>query len=114
VLAPYAGRNCLTARAATMWGPVDSFLGRLAATAGRFDDAEAHFRAGIEAADRVNARTSEVRTRWWYAQMLRKRNADGDEQRAVELKDAALAVARELGVALDAVGEADESVQERA
>jgi len=100
VLAPYAGRNCLTARAATMWGPVDSYLGRLAATAGRSDEAEAHFEAGIESAERMGARTIAARTRAWYAEMLRARGAPGDAERANELWRAAVVEAEQIGLAL--------------
>jgi len=116
VIAPFAGRNCLTARAATMWGPVDAFLGRLAATAGRLDEAEAHFRAGIDAAERMFARTSATRTRAWYAQMLRARGGDGDAEHAAELERRVVAEAEELGLALPELrsSPAEPSVQERA
>jgi len=102
VLAPYAGRNWLIARAAACWGPGDSFLGRLAATAGIWDEAEGHFRAGLAACERIGAAAMAARTRSWYAEMLRARNAPRDAERADQLEQAAVAEAERLGLALSA------------
>jgi class 3 adenylate cyclase len=97
---PYVGRMFVIARAAVCWGPADSFLGRLAATAGLLDEAEAHYEAGIAASERVGARAMAARTRWWYAELLRARARPGDVERAAELEQVARAEADVLGLAL--------------
>ena len=102
-LRPYAGRMFLIARAAVFWGPADSFLGRLAATAGLFDEAEEHFEAALEECERVGARVMASRTRWWYASMLHARDEPGDAERATELAATAEREAEELGLALERV-----------
>jgi class 3 adenylate cyclase len=101
VLRPYAGRMFLIARAAVFWGPADSFLGRLAATAGLFDEAEEHFEAALKACERVGARAMAARTRWWYSSMLHARDEAGDAERASELVVAAEREAKELDLALE-------------
>jgi hypothetical protein len=100
VLRPYAGRTFTIARAAVCWGPADSFLGRLAATAGHLDEAEAHFEAGLAAAERIGARPLAARTRAWYAEMLRARGGSGDEERADAFERAAREDAERLGLEL--------------
>jgi hypothetical protein len=100
VLRPYAGRLFVIARAAVCWGPADSFLGRLAATAGMWDEADAHFEAALAACDRVGARAMAARTRWWYAEMLIARGRGGDTERATGLEAAARAEAEALGLEL--------------
>ena len=101
ILHPYAGRTLVIARAAVCWGPVDAFLGRLAATAGLGDEAQRHFDAALAACDRTGARAMAARTRWWYAEMLRTRGGEGDDQRADELGAAARSEAEKLGLALE-------------
>ncbi len=98
VVRPYAGRMFVIARAAVCWGPADSFLGRLATTAGLLDEAERHFEAALQACDRTGARAMAVRTRSWYAEMLRVRGRPGDAAHADELETAARVEADELGM----------------
>ncbi|MFO7571621.1 MAG: adenylate/guanylate cyclase domain-containing protein [Gaiellaceae bacterium] len=100
VLRPYAGSVLTIARAAVCWGPVDAYLGRLAATAGLLDEAEAHFEAALAACERMGARAMAARTRWWYAEMLRARAGSGDAARASELESVARAEAGAMGLAL--------------
>ncbi|HEX4747061.1 MAG TPA: adenylate/guanylate cyclase domain-containing protein [Gaiellaceae bacterium] len=102
-LRPYSGRMFVIARAAVCWGPADSFLGRLAATAGLVDDAERHFDDALIMCKRVGARPMAARTRWWYAQMLRTRGRPGDTERSAELAAAAEEEAATLGLALEPV-----------
>jgi hypothetical protein len=101
VLLPYAGRVLTIARAAVCWGPADSFLGRLAATAGLWDEAERHFEAGLAACERLGARAMAARTRWWHAEMLRARGRPGDAEWAGELETAARQEAGAMGLALE-------------
>jgi tetratricopeptide (TPR) repeat protein len=100
VLHPYAGRMFTIARAAVCWGPADSFLGRLAATAERWAEAEAHFEAALAACERIGARALATRTRAWYAEMLRDRDEPGDRERADALERAAHEEAKAMGLAL--------------
>jgi class 3 adenylate cyclase/tetratricopeptide (TPR) repeat protein len=100
VLLPYAGRWTVIARAAVCWGPVDSYLGRLAATAALWDRAESHFEDAVAACERVGARAMAARTRWWHAEMLRARSRPADAERARELEAAARAEADAMGLAL--------------
>jgi class 3 adenylate cyclase len=100
-LRPYAGRMFIIARAAVCWGPAEAFLGHLAATAGLLDEAQGHFDAALLACERVGARPMAARTRWWYAEMLRARNATGDAERAAELAAVAEEEAAALGLALE-------------
>jgi hypothetical protein len=101
VLLPYAGRVLTIARAAVCWGPADSFLGRLAATAGLWDEAEGHFEAGLAACERLGARAMAARTRSWHAEMLRARGRPGDAEWAGELETAAWQAAGAMGLALE-------------
>jgi hypothetical protein len=73
-------------------------LGRLAAVLGRVDDAEGHFRAAIAADDRMGARPSAARSRHEWAQLLVGRRGAGDTHAAIELLEASVTVAHELGM----------------
>ena len=99
-LLPYAGRNALTARAGIVWGPIDLFLGRLAATAGLAEEAERHYDAAVAAAERMRSPTLAVRAKEWYAALLRDRGGDGDAARAVELERQAAEEAARIGIEL--------------
>lgn len=100
VLRPYRGRVFTIARAAVCWGPADAYLGRLAATARRWESAEEHFGDAIRACERMGARAFAARTRWWHAEMLRARGRPEDAERALELETAARAEAEAMGLAL--------------
>jgi hypothetical protein len=90
-LVTFGGPVCL--------GAADRFLGMLAATLGRIDDADSHYRTAVELEDRMKARPHAARTRCWYARTLLARNAPADRVHATELINAALATAEELGMA---------------
>ncbi len=79
-------------------GPADRFLGMLATTLGRFDDAERYFVAALEYEVRLESRPFAARTRLWYARMLRRRGDPGDEERARKMAADALADAEALGM----------------
>jgi hypothetical protein len=100
LIRPYAGRMIVLARAAVCWGPVDAYLGRLAATAEMVDEAERHFEAALSICDRTGAAAMATRTRAWYAEMLRLRARPGDEERAAQLAVQAKAEAEHIGLAL--------------
>jgi uncharacterized protein HemY len=76
-------------------GAVSRYLGLLAATLGRWDEAENQFELALAANDRMGFRPWLARTQHDYARMLR---GHGDE-RAAALETAALAIYEELGAA---------------
>jgi class 3 adenylate cyclase/tetratricopeptide (TPR) repeat protein len=84
---------------AAVTGSVQRYLGILAATAGRLDDADAHLASALDVNDRLGAVVYVARTRLDWARVLATRQARSDPGRARELADAALRSARELGLA---------------
>jgi hypothetical protein len=82
----------------TASGSVLHYLGLLATTIGRFDDAEARFAAAAATHERIQAPTWLTRTRLEWARMLLVRRQPSDAERARELIGQALATARELGL----------------
>jgi hypothetical protein len=68
---------------------------------GRFETAEAHFEHALALNRRIGARSFLVRTRRAYAAMLLDRAAAGDTERAAAQVEAGLALAGELGMALE-------------
>lgn len=99
MLLPYAGRLVITATGAARLAATDGALGLLAATLGRLDDATRHFEAALrlQAASRAHAWT--VITARDYARLLVERQAPGDTERAREIVDVALVIARPAGMA---------------
>jgi class 3 adenylate cyclase len=82
----------------TAGGSVHHYLGLLATTMGRFDDAEARFAAAAATHQRIQAPTWLARTRLEWARLLLTRHQPGDLERARELLGQAIAGARELGL----------------
>jgi hypothetical protein len=81
-------------------GAVDRYLGLLAATLGRLDDAERHLAAAVRVNDWMEAWPWAAHSRHDLATVLTRRDAPGDWARAQELDGASLATARRLGMAL--------------
>jgi hypothetical protein len=81
-------------------GAVDRYLGLLAATMGRLDDAERHLSAAVEVNEGMGARPWTAHSQHDLAEVLRRRDGPGDRERAGELDRAARATAIELGMAL--------------
>ncbi|HEY6571538.1 MAG TPA: hypothetical protein VIZ22_14700, partial [Candidatus Limnocylindrales bacterium] len=98
-LAPFAGRHAI-AHAEGSVGVVDRYLGLLAATVGRLDEAELHLTAAIDLNDRMGARPWTAHCEHDLAGVLRRRDRPGDAGAAAALDRRALATARELGMAL--------------
>ena len=94
---PFARLN-VSAGGSGLYGSVSRYLGMLATTLGRWDDASMHFEDGIELEGRMTAPPFLARSRIAYAEMLIKRGRDADLHRARPLLDAALAASRELGM----------------
>jgi tetratricopeptide (TPR) repeat protein len=80
------------------FGPVAHFLGLLAATLGRVEDAERHFADAEATNERMAAPSWLARTRLEWGRMLVLRGGTGDADRARALLGQALAAARQLGL----------------
>jgi class 3 adenylate cyclase len=95
-LLPFAGCNVVAAPTVALYGAVDRYLALLAATLGRWEEAERSFERALEANERQGGRPSAATTRYQYAAALREHGVAADRPRVRELAGAALATAREL------------------
>lgn len=95
---PYASSHCALVGVATL-GSVARVLGRLAALLERWDDAEGHFEMALEVNDRAGYHAWTAWTRLNYGDMLLRRDAAGDREKARDLLQQALEAAREMGMA---------------
>jgi tetratricopeptide (TPR) repeat protein len=101
-LIPFAGRHAVGHGEGSV-GAVDRYLGLLAATIGRLDDAERHFSDAIRLNAQMGALPWTAHSQDDLARLLLQRNEAGDRERANELQLVALETARRLGmVALEA------------
>jgi class 3 adenylate cyclase len=97
-LAPFADRNVIVGGGWVCWGSTSRYLGTLACTLERWEDAEAHFAAALQMNQRIMARPLVALTRLEYAKMLAARGRQEDVLRAEELIGEALRVGGELGM----------------
>ena len=79
-------------------GAAARYLGLLATTLERWPEAAGHFEAAMAMNERMGFRPWVARTQEDFARMLRLRGLAGDEERAGELEEAALATYDELGM----------------
>jgi len=79
-------------------GAADRFLGMLAHTLGRLDEAVAHYTTALELEERLKAPPLAARTRYWCARTLHTLGTAVDEQQAAAHLEAVLATTRELGM----------------
>jgi hypothetical protein len=98
LLLPYASQNAVAGFATASFGAVDRFLGLLAATLARWQEAEQHFAAALAMNARMGARPWLAHTQQQYAAMLVARGETSNRVRATALLDAALLTASELGM----------------
>ena len=98
ILKPFAGRNVVVSNGAACYGALSRYLGALAGTLERWDDAARHFEDALAMNARMDARPWLAHTQEQYASMLLARRASGDRDQAAALLDAALATTRELGM----------------
>ncbi|MGQ0716101.1 MAG: ATP-binding protein [Pseudonocardiales bacterium] len=94
LLAPYADQF-VTTGPVTCFGSVARYLGRLAVTMGRLDEADAHFAAAAAAHARIGASAWLTRTQLDWANLLLTRQSHGDVQLATKLLGQALGTARQ-------------------
>jgi tetratricopeptide (TPR) repeat protein len=97
ILFPFAGRNVVIGLA-VCYGALSRYLGALATTLERWDEAARHFEDALAMNARMDARPWLAHTQEQYATMLLARHQSGDRDKAAALLDAALATARELGM----------------
>ena len=98
LLLPYAGRNIRVGFAEGCLGPVDRVLGLLATTSGRWALAAGHFNAALATARHMGAIPFILETNCDLAQMLLRRSAAGDPERAGGLLDEVAESADRLGL----------------
>jgi predicted ATPase len=98
LLLPYAARNIVVATSAICYGPAARYLGLLATTLARWEDAARHFADALTMNERMGAKPWIAHAQHDYARMLLARGQAGDHQKAKELLDHALATAQELGM----------------
>jgi uncharacterized membrane protein len=85
------------------WGSVARYLGLLATTLDRFDDAERHFAFALERELEIGARPFVAHTLLAYAAMLLVSDAQRNRDRALAMLDESLGIARALE--MDALAE---------
>ena len=95
-LIPFDGLNAVVSTAATCYGALSRYLGALATTLERWDDAARHYEDALAMNSRMYARPFLAHTQYQYATMLLARNQSGDREKAIELLGVALATTREL------------------
>jgi tetratricopeptide (TPR) repeat protein len=98
LLSPYQGYNVSIDNAIVCYGALSRYLGILATTMGRWEDAERHFEDALAMNEKMGARPWVAWTQHDYAAMLQERGRAGDKERARGLREQALATARELGM----------------
>jgi tetratricopeptide (TPR) repeat protein len=95
---PYARYNIFMGPTVASYGSGSYYLGLLAATMSRWQEAEQHFEDALEMNARMRARPWLAHTQHRYAEMLLARGQFGDCQKAASLLAEALAIAQELGM----------------
>jgi tetratricopeptide (TPR) repeat protein len=97
VLSPYAGYAVVASEWAS-FGAASRFLGQLAATMGRWQEAESHFDQALAMNARMGAKPWLAHTQFQYAHMLLERCEAGDIERARVLLDQSETISRQLGM----------------
>jgi tetratricopeptide (TPR) repeat protein len=97
LLSPYATYAVVASEWAS-FGAASRFLGQLAATMGRWQEAESHFDQALAMNARMGAKPWLAHTQFQYARMLLARPVPGDVERVRILLDDACTIARQLGM----------------
>jgi hypothetical protein len=95
---PFAPWQLVIGSAAIGTGSNLRFLGILATTLSRWDDAESHFEGALLMNTKIGAIPYLALTQQEYGTMLLKRGRPGDRERAHKLFDQALATGNEIGM----------------
>jgi tetratricopeptide (TPR) repeat protein len=96
-LLPFRGRHAI-GQAEGSVGAVDRYLGLLARTMGRLDDAERHFTEAIAFNEQMGARPWVAHSRCDLAELLLHRGGPGDRERATEELSTTRDICEELGM----------------
>jgi hypothetical protein len=99
LLSGFANRNVTIGWGDICYGSVSRYLGLLASTTRRFDDAERHFEDAIRFELKMVAEPFAARTRVCYAAMLIERGAGADHERARTFLGTAIDTATKLKMA---------------
>jgi DNA-binding CsgD family transcriptional regulator len=97
-LLPYDGYTLVVGPTAVCYGAAAYYLGLLAATMCRWDEAQGHFTAALAMNARMGAKPALAHTQYAYAKMLLAREQPDDGVPAMSLLDEALAISLELGM----------------
>jgi len=97
-LLPYQKLAVLIASGSACYGSASRYLGTLATTLERWDQAEQHFQDALAMNSAMNAHPWLAHTQYQYARMLLSRDHPGDSEKAEALITEALSTARELGM----------------
>ena len=97
-LLPHDGYTLVVGPTAACYGAAAYYLGLLAATMGRWEEAQRHFTAALAMNARMGARPALAHTQYAYAKMLLARAQPDDHAPAMSLLDEALAISLELGM----------------
>jgi tetratricopeptide (TPR) repeat protein len=95
---PFAEMTVFAGMPAEVIGPAHMPLGLLAATLGRWDDAERHGRLGMERNAAMGARPWLARSQYEFADLLKRHGDPGDSEEARQLLESCIATCRELGI----------------
>jgi hypothetical protein len=82
---PYEGHNCV-AQYSGFFGTADHYVGTLAFTLGRWDEAVDRLQRGIDRHQALGSTGFEVMSSRWLVRALRRRNGPGDEAAAAALE----------------------------
>ena len=97
-LAPFAAIHLADGRPpAGCRGYGAHYLGMLATLLERYDDAERHFAHALQLHDAMGSKPYVAETRLRAAEMLLRRDAGGDKERAAEMLGSAAEIAERLG-----------------
>ena len=80
LLLPYAGRTVVIGNAAACYGALSRYLGALATTLERWDEAAQHFEDALAMNARMEAWPWLAHTQYQYATMLLARDQAGDQR----------------------------------
>jgi len=98
LLLPYARRNIVVGPGIACFGSAAYYLGLLATTLERWEEAQEHFEAALQRHMQMGAQSFVAHTQYDYARMLLARNQPGDQGKAQEFLVQALTTAQELGM----------------
>ena len=98
LLLPYSKLTVVVGNAIVALGATSRFLGQLATTLARWDDAEIHFQRALRMDEKMNAAPWVAHTQYQYAGMLLRQGKREDAERANQLIDKALDTAQKLGM----------------